>query len=41
MHVMYKGREASIKSLNEIIEGLKQKDFEFMTVSEILKYQDI
>ena len=40
MHVMYKGRTTSLESLNEIIEGLKNKGFEFKTVSEIINYEN-
>ncbi len=40
MHVMYKGRTKSLESLNDIIEGLKNKGFEFKTVSEIINYEN-
>ena len=35
---MYKSGEESLKSVPEIIKGLKEKDFKFMTVSELLKH---
>jgi peptidoglycan/xylan/chitin deacetylase (PgdA/CDA1 family) len=37
LHVMYRSREASRQALPQIIDGLRQKGFGFVTVSELLK----
>lgn len=37
LHIMYKSREESRKSLPKVIDELKNKGFEFVTVSELLK----
>lgn len=36
LHTMYKSREESRKALPKIIDGLKNKGFEFVTVSQLL-----
>jgi peptidoglycan-N-acetylglucosamine deacetylase len=36
LHVMYKGREASMKAVGPIIKSLKEQGFAFKTVSELL-----
>lgn len=36
LHVMYKSRAESMKSVRPIIKGLKEKGFEFKTVSELI-----
>ena len=36
LHVMYNSRAESIKSVRPIIKGLREKGFEFTTVSELL-----
>jgi chitin deacetylase len=36
LHVMYRGREESMKAVPQIIAGLKERGFEFKTVSELL-----
>lgn len=36
LHIMYKGREESMKAVPGIIEGLKARGFTFKTVSELL-----
>lgn len=36
LHVMYKGREQSMKSVRGIITGLKSQGYSFKTVSELL-----
>ena len=40
MHLMSEDRQASLKSLHQLIPGLKSKGFEFKTISEILKYEN-
>ena len=37
MHVMYRSREASRQALPLIIDGLRQRGFEFVTVSQLLE----
>lgn len=37
LHVMYQSRQASREALPLIIQGLKQKGYHFVTVSELLK----
>jgi len=37
MHLMYQSRQASREALPLIIQGLKQKGYRFVTVSELLK----
>lgn len=37
MHVMYRSREVSRQSLPLIIDGLRQRGFEFVTVSQLLE----
>ena len=39
LHVMYKRNKASMKAVRPIIKGLRDKQFEFVTVSELLKKQ--
>ncbi len=39
MHVMYRSREASRQALPLIIDGLRQRGFEFVTVSQLLENQ--
>jgi peptidoglycan/xylan/chitin deacetylase (PgdA/CDA1 family) len=36
LHVMYQSRQASREALPQIIQGLKQKGYRFVTVSELL-----
>jgi len=36
MHVMYRSREISRQALPLIIDGLRQRGFEFVTVSQLL-----
>ena len=36
LHVMYRGREESMKAVPQIIAGLQERGFEFKTVSELL-----
>ncbi len=36
LHVMYRGREESMKAVPQIIAGLKERGFTFVTVSELL-----
>jgi peptidoglycan/xylan/chitin deacetylase (PgdA/CDA1 family) len=36
LHVMYDSRAESMKSVRPIIKGLKEKGFEFKTISELL-----
>jgi peptidoglycan-N-acetylglucosamine deacetylase len=36
LHIMYPGREASMKAVSGIIKGLKEQGYEFKTVSELL-----
>jgi peptidoglycan-N-acetylglucosamine deacetylase len=36
LHIMYPGREASMKAVSGIIRGLKEQGYEFKTVSELL-----
>ena len=36
LHVMYPGREASLEAVPGIIEGMKERGYEFKTVSELL-----
>ncbi|MEW6126782.1 MAG: polysaccharide deacetylase family protein [Acidobacteriota bacterium] len=40
LHVMYEGREASMKAVPGIIQGLKAQGFTFKTVSELLALKD-
>ena len=37
LHVMYKSREESRKALPIIINGLRERGYEFLTVSELLR----
>ncbi|MBB3945967.1 peptidoglycan/xylan/chitin deacetylase (PgdA/CDA1 family) [Rhizobium skierniewicense] len=37
LHVMYRGRDVSRQALPQIIDGLRQRGFGFVTVSELLK----
>lgn len=37
LHVMYRSRDVSRQALPQIIDGLRQKGFGFVTVSELLK----
>lgn len=39
LHVMYDSERKSMKSVQPIIKGLKEKGFRFLTVSELLSYQ--
>jgi len=39
LHVMF-GNQESVKSISQIVLGLKNKGFEFKTVSELLEYGD-
>lgn len=41
LHVMYDSRAESMRSVQPIIRGLREKGFEFMTVSEILAMKDL
>ena len=36
LHVMYRSRAASREALPKVIEGLRQRGFEFVTVSQLL-----
>jgi peptidoglycan-N-acetylglucosamine deacetylase len=36
MHVMYKARETSREALPQVIDGLREKGFRFVTVSELI-----
>jgi peptidoglycan-N-acetylglucosamine deacetylase len=36
LHVMYKSREPSMNAISPIIQGLKERGYEFKTVSELL-----
>lgn len=40
LHIAYRSREESLKSVSPIIKGLREKGFEFKTVSELLALQD-
>lgn len=40
LHVMYNSRAESMKSVRPIIKGLREKGFEFKTVSQILATRD-
>jgi chitin deacetylase len=40
LHVAYRTRDESLKSVRPIIKGLKEKGFEFKTVSELLAMQN-
>lgn len=40
LHVMYESRRESIKSVKEIISSLKEQGYSFVTVSELLEYED-
>lgn len=40
LHVMYDSRAESMKSIRPIIENLREKGFEFVTVSELLKLKE-
>lgn len=37
LHVMYRGRDVSRQALPQIIDGLRQRGFGFVTVSDLLK----
>lgn len=39
LHVMYRSREASRQALPKIIDGLRSRGFQFVTVSELMKHQ--
>lgn len=39
LHVMYRSREASRQGLPKIIDGLRSRGFQFVTVSELMKHQ--
>lgn len=39
LHVMYRSREASRQALPRIIDGLRARGFQFVTVSELMKHQ--
>ncbi|WP_112357962.1 polysaccharide deacetylase family protein [Agrobacterium cavarae] len=39
LHVMYRSREASRQALPKIIDGLRERGFQFVTVSELMKHQ--
>ncbi len=39
LHVMYRSREASRQALPKIIDGLRSRRFQFVTVSELMKHQ--
>ena len=41
LHVMYKSRHASMESVPEIIKGLKEKGYTFVTVNELLGLSDV
>ena len=38
MHVMYKSREASRQALPLVIDGLRERGFSFVTISELLRH---
>lgn len=40
LHVMYESRTASLKAVEGIITALKQEGYSFVTVSELLSYQE-
>lgn len=40
LHVMYDNRKESIKSIEGIVTALQSKGYKFVTVSELLKYQN-
>jgi len=37
--LLHNGRETTVKALDFIIEGLKARDFEFVTVSDLIAYE--
>ncbi|RRB04295.1 polysaccharide deacetylase family protein [Larkinella rosea] len=39
LHVMYDDGEESIKAITEIVAGLKQRNYAFKTVNELLQYR--
>ncbi len=39
LHVMYRSREASRQALPKIIDGVRSRGFQFVTVSELMKHQ--
>jgi chitin deacetylase len=39
LHVMYDSREQSLKAINGIVKSLREKDYEFKTISELINYQ--
>jgi peptidoglycan/xylan/chitin deacetylase (PgdA/CDA1 family) len=39
LHVMFDSRESSMQALPDIIGGLKDRDYRFLTVSELLDYR--
>ena len=39
LHVMYKGRESSLRAVPSIVDNLKQRGYRFVTVSELLSLQ--
>ena len=39
LHVMYRSREASRQALPKIVDGLRSRRFQFVTVSELMKHQ--
>ncbi|WP_416407436.1 polysaccharide deacetylase family protein [Agrobacterium rosae] len=39
LHVMYRSREVSRQALPQIIDGLRQRGFEFVTVSQLIQNQ--
>lgn len=40
LHVMYESRQASLAAAEKIIIGLKEKGYQFVTVTELLQYDD-
>ncbi|TPE69046.1 polysaccharide deacetylase family protein [Halalkalibacterium halodurans] len=41
LHVMYESRKPSIEAVKELIPVLKQEGYTFVTVSELLEYEEI
>lgn len=39
LHVMFKSRESTMQAVPQIIRGLKERGYRFVTVSEMLKYR--